>query len=95
MRADRDGWLRLFDGHREGWAKKDDFILSRDATAYFTTRINANASDSFAWSSRGIAWRDRGEFDNAIKDFTECIRLDPKYASAFNGRGNAYLDKKE
>jgi lipoprotein NlpI len=95
VRDERDGWLRLFDGHREGWADKDQFVLSRDATAYFTDRIKADPSDIFAWASRGIAWDDLGEFDNAIKDFTECIRLDPKSAISFNSRGIAWSAKKE
>ena len=95
VRDERDGWLRLFDGHREGWADKADFLLSRDATAYFTDRINADPKDIFAWGSRGIAWKDRGEFDNAIKDYTEWIRLDPNSADAFINRGNAHRAKKE
>jgi tetratricopeptide (TPR) repeat protein len=95
VRDDRDGWLRLFDGHREGWANKDQFILSRDATAYFTDRIKADPSDDFAWWGRGQAWLDRDEFDNAVKDFTEGIRLDPKRAYFFNSRGVAWMDKKE
>lgn len=39
VRDDREGWLRIFDGNREGWADKDDFILSQDAPDYFTTFI--------------------------------------------------------
>ena len=95
VREDREGWLRLFDGHREGWADKDQFVLSRDATAYFTDRLGTNPSDEFAWWGRGLAWLDREEYDKAIKDFTECIRLDPKDAAAFNSRGIAWADKKE
>ena len=33
VREDRDGWLRIHDGHNEGWADKDDFILATDAPA--------------------------------------------------------------
>ena len=95
VREDREGWLHLFDGHREGWADKDQFVLSRDATAYFTDRLGTNPSDRFAWWGRGEAWLNREEYDNAIKDFTECIRLDPKNAHAFNNRGIAWRAKKE
>jgi tetratricopeptide (TPR) repeat protein len=31
----------------------------------------------------------------AIADYTEAIRLDPKYALAYNNRGNAYEKKGE
>jgi len=34
-----------------------------------------------------------GEYDRAIADFTEAIRLDPKCGSAYRGRGNAYKEK--
>jgi hypothetical protein len=68
VRDDRDGWLRIFDGHREGWARKDQFILSRDAPAYFTDRIRTNPSDGWAWFMLALGWYDRGEYGNAIKD---------------------------
>ena len=45
----------------------------------------AIAADTFTLLSRGIGWRDREDYDNARKDFDECIRLDPKYVSASNG----------
>jgi tetratricopeptide (TPR) repeat protein len=35
------------------------------------------------------------EYDKAIRDYDEAIRLDPKYALAFNSRGNAWSNKKE
>ncbi len=46
-------------------------------------------------SSRGLGWLERGELDNAIKDFNECIRLDPTDFAAFTCRGNAWSAKKE
>lgn len=39
---------------------------------------------------RGKAFFDNGDYDKAIADFTEAIRLDPKYAVAYNNRGSAY-----
>ena len=38
----------------------------------------------------GLSLREKGEYDKAIADFTEAIRLDPKYAKAFFGRASAY-----
>ena len=40
-------------------------------------------------------YKDRGEYDRAIADYNDAIRLDPKYAFAYNGRGNAYNGKGE
>ena len=39
---------------------------------------------------RGKAWAEKGEYDKAIADFTEAIRLDPKIALAFYNRGSAW-----
>jgi tetratricopeptide (TPR) repeat protein len=38
---------------------------------------------------------DKEEYDRAFKDFDKAIGLDPKYAAAFFGRGNAWADKQE
>ena len=36
-----------------------------------------------AYSSRGIAWLDKGDFDRAIADFNDAIRLDPTRAAPY------------
>jgi hypothetical protein len=36
-----------------------------------------------------------GQLDNAIKDYDEAIRLDPKYTDAFFNRGFAWTVKKD
>jgi uncharacterized caspase-like protein len=46
-----------------------------------------------AYMNRGLAYRSKGEYDRAIADFGEVIRLDPKYALAYMIRGSAYNDK--
>jgi tetratricopeptide (TPR) repeat protein len=95
VRGDRDGWLRIHDGRREGWVDKADFVLVRDAPAYFGRRVQANPRDTWALVMRGVGWLEKGELDNAIKDFDECIRIDPTSAVAFNSRGTAWYGKKE
>ncbi len=37
----------------------------------------------------------KGDFDKAIADFSEAIRLDPKDADAYFNRGRAYEKKGE
>ena len=46
-----------------------------------------------AYYLRGVAYRNKGDLDRAIADYSEAIRLDPKLAAAYNNRGNAYKDK--
>ena len=41
--------------------------------------------------NNGFVCADRGEYDQAIADFTAAIELNPQYAQAYNNRGLAYL----
>jgi tetratricopeptide (TPR) repeat protein len=45
------------------------------------------------FNHQGFASFERGEFDKAIQDFTNAIRIDPKSADAWYGRGSAFLEK--
>jgi tetratricopeptide (TPR) repeat protein len=91
VRDDRGGWLLIHDGRREGWVKKQDFVPVRDAPAYFQRRVQASSKDTWALYMRGASWLEQGQPDKALKDFDECIRLDPMYAVAFAGRGNVWM----
>ena len=46
------------------------------------------------WRS-SAAYKHESEWDAAIADFTEAIRLDPKLVWAYQGRGDAYRKKAE
>jgi tetratricopeptide (TPR) repeat protein len=46
-----------------------------------------------AFFDRALLSQSRGEYDNAIADYTEALRLNPNYAAAYNNRGSAYDDK--
>ena len=46
-----------------------------------------------AYLNRGVPTRTKGDYDKAIADFTEAIRLDPKYAQAYYHRGVVYGKK--
>jgi tetratricopeptide (TPR) repeat protein len=43
-----------------------------------------------AYNNRGVAYRLKANYAQAIDDFNETIRLEPKNANAFNNRGVAY-----
>ena len=95
VREDRDGWLRVHDGHAEGWADKDDFVLTAAAPAHFDRRVRADPTDDWALWMRAAAWRANGEYENAVADYDECIRRDPTNVTAFNFRGMANFARKE
>ena len=43
-----------------------------------------------AFTNRGNAYMAGEQYELAIEDYTEAIRLDPSFAKAFNNRGTAY-----
>ena len=46
-----------------------------------------------AFTNRGLAYKKKGQWDKAIADYDEAIRLKPDFVFAFNNRGNAYYYK--
>jgi tetratricopeptide (TPR) repeat protein len=45
---------------------------------------------AFAYNDRGNAYQAIGEFDRAIADYIEAIRLDPRYVFAHSQRDHEY-----
>src|SRR5437763_1709801 len=39
------------------------------------------------YNNRGFEWYAKGDYDHAVADYTEAIRLDPQYTHAYIGRG--------
>ena len=63
------------------------------AIAYWTAAISLDpspAKSAEAFYYRGLAYLRKEDFDRAIADNTEAIRLSPNNSSAFNNRGLAY-----
>ena len=48
-----------------------------------------------AYYNRGNAWYAKNEYDTAIADYDDAIRLNPKDALAYNNRGSAWNAKTE
>jgi lipoprotein NlpI len=47
----------------------------------------------FAFYSRGNAYYEKENYDQAIQDYNQAVRLNPSQASAFSNRGVAYASK--
>jgi tetratricopeptide (TPR) repeat protein len=94
VREDRDGFLRVFDMRREGWVNKDDMVTAEDAPAWWDKEVKRKPNDAFVWFMRGHGWLDKKEYDNAIKDLTEAIRLRPGSVRNYNARGVAWRESK-
>ena len=79
---------------QEGVAKNFDLAIF-----YCTQVIEAGSLPekrlAIAFSNRGIAYSEKKDYNRAIQDFSQAIRLDPTNAIVFNNRGNAYRDKQD
>ncbi len=47
---------------------------------------------AWAYSNRGFAYNDLGEYRRAVEDFDQALRSDPGYAIAYNNRGVAFVN---
>jgi tetratricopeptide (TPR) repeat protein len=68
-----------------------ELAKSRDEVALkYVPECNAIASHD-----RAVASYEKDDFDRAIADYSEAIKLNPKFANAYVGRGSAWYAKKE
>jgi tetratricopeptide (TPR) repeat protein len=73
-------------------------VAGDDSLAACTRLISSQAPRggdlAQAYASRGVIYiRFKGDWDRAIADYDEALRLDPKNAGAYAGRAAAYLRK--
>jgi tetratricopeptide (TPR) repeat protein len=84
LRAEEEGSI--------GWVLADQVILVEHGLDFFAAQIRTNPRDAFSLAARGSLWRDKRQFDIALRDFDEAIRLDPTRAWLRLGRGMAWLE---
>lgn len=91
--AVRGEWLAVHSGGVSGWVRAGDVVALDGAFEFFSRRIAANPQDLAAYTSRGIASKERGDFDRAIADHSHVIEKHPKPAAAYVNRGNVWAQK--
>ncbi len=67
----------------------------KDALADFDAAITSGETSAMVYSNRGSAHQRLGEFDAALKDYNEALRLNPKLFPAQVMRASAYLELKD
>ena len=88
--------LRLYATQLNGWSPADQVVPVEQAIEFFTDYIRSNPGDAHGYIMRAMVWRtEKKEFDIALGDCNEAIRLDPTSAYAYTNRGIAWEDKKE
>lgn len=66
-------------------------VYFRDDVSFSRQWLRINPGSVNAHFDMGSALVRRGEFDEAIKHYTEVLRIRPDYAAAHNNLGNAFL----
>jgi tetratricopeptide (TPR) repeat protein len=83
-------------GRRENLKKcvsSDQDAIIAGCTALIQAGRESTASLVGAHSRRGSAYMRKSDYDRAIQDYDDAIRLNPNDASAYDDRGNAYFYK--
>jgi tetratricopeptide (TPR) repeat protein len=88
-------WLRSAGNGLAGWAPADQVVPVEQAVEFFTGYIRSYPADPHGYTMRANIWRqEKGDYDTALGDYNEAIRLTPT-AAAYNNRGLAWWDKKD
>jgi len=69
-----------------------DAAIAGCTRAIQSGRFN-NSTLAILFNNRAIEYRQAGDYDRAIADYTQTIRLDPDFTGAYSGRGLAYEGK--
>jgi tetratricopeptide (TPR) repeat protein len=78
-----------------GWFNKSEAVLLARAIPFFTARICRDPKDSEAYNHRAVARQWKGQYDAALKDCDEAIRLQPDSPELYNNRGTLQVERRE
>ena len=89
-------WVTYSSGSQtvSGWIDRSDVIPFSQALGFFSEDLKRNPTPT-AYVARAVIWEDKGDYDAAIADFNEAIRLDPTFKWAYNNRGFAWKQKND
>ena len=106
MRASIRVWLALlmlgFGGTAWAQGREDNWARCRNADpdtgiAGCTAIIEASGGSArdraLAFNNRGNARFRKGDYDHAIEDYDQALKLDPNEPTAYDGRGSVYYGK--
>ncbi len=86
-------WLWVENGV-PGWIDSGNATTIEDAIPYFTEAIRQFPTAE-SYGARGLVWKAKKEFDMAIADLSEAIRLNPSESAYYGNRGGCWNRKKE
>ena len=101
------GWQSVVDGLRKAIQtmlsqaelalQQGNFLMTLrqidKAIERYSHAIELNPNYTYAYSNRGIAYGEKGDYNRAIEDFNTVIKMNPDDAEVYNRRGSAYGNK--
>jgi tetratricopeptide (TPR) repeat protein len=84
--------FRVTWGRVNGWISKHDVLPTEAALRYFAQAI-ASKPRALDYYGRGNAWLAKQQYDSALADFNEAIRLEPTFRKAILARASLYATK--
>ena len=64
-----------------------------NAIKHYTEALKLKSDYAEAYYNRGVAYGEKGDFDQALQDYSKAITLKPQEAITYNNRGVAYFAK--
>jgi tetratricopeptide (TPR) repeat protein len=88
-------WSASQDDKADCAQRADSERRIRGCTTIIQDKSESDANRASAYNNRGNAYTRQEDFDRAVADLSEAIRLDPTWAGAYINRGRAYRYKGE
>lgn len=77
------------------WIKKEGVLRPQDAIDHFTADLDKNPQNDHSLACRCWAFMAAGDYDRALLDAEEAVRLSPNSIAWKNNRGEVLIKKKE
>ena len=77
------------------YGKEEKLLRKRIIIRHHDEIIEQSPEDPLAYSNRSITKYNLGDYEGAVDDFTQSIKIDPKNAEYYNGRGITKLKLKD
>jgi tetratricopeptide (TPR) repeat protein len=69
-------------------------VVARFGASVYETPLRLEPDDAWAYNERGVASHRMADYDRALQDYSEAVRLKPDYAEAYRNRAGAYEKKR-
>jgi tetratricopeptide (TPR) repeat protein len=77
----------------QAWLRESDALTVDQKLELDSEAIRRQPRSPALWASRGNEYNEKGQFDDAIRDFNQAIELDPRLQRAWLQRGIAWQGK--